>query len=77
MAKGTPFATDLGEKSHDAARGRVPQSAPFDLRQRSLRLGQPEGHLHGPVHRDGRGQLGAGLFPLTGCGIQRAGNVLV
>ena len=34
--------------------------------------GQPERHVHGPVQLDGGGQLGAGLLPLAGRGIQRA-----
>jgi DDE family transposase len=38
-----------------------PWSARFHLRQRCLRLGQPEGHLHGPVESNRSGQLGAGL----------------
>jgi hypothetical protein len=46
------------------------------LGQHCLRLGQPEGHLHGAVERDGRGQGGAGLLPLTGLRIQRAETVV-
>ena len=42
------------------------------LRQRRLGLGQPEGHCHLPVEREGRRQLSAGLLPLTGRGIQCA-----
>src|SRR5262249_28532399 len=42
------------------------------LRQRRLGLGQPEGHLHRAVKRDGCGQLGTGLLPLGSRGIQRA-----
>src|SRR5215470_5872501 len=42
------------------------------LRQRRLRLGQPEGHVHGPIQRYGSGQLGAGLLWLAALGIQRA-----
>jgi len=30
-------------------------SLPLHLRQRCFRLGQPERHLHGAIHRDGRG----------------------
>ena len=40
--------------------------------QRRLRLGQPEGHVHGAIQVDGGGQLGAGLLPLACLGIQRA-----
>src|SRR5262245_30953869 len=40
-------------------------SARFHLRQRRLRLRQPEGHVHSPVHRDGGRQLGMGLLPLA------------
>jgi hypothetical protein len=40
------------------------------LRQRRLRLGQPERHVHGPIHLDGRGQRSAGLFPLSHRSIQ-------
>ncbi len=46
-------------------------SARFHLRQRRLRLRQPEGHVHGPVHRDGGRQLGMGLLPLASLRIQR------
>src|SRR5262249_20138277 len=34
------------------------------LRQRRLRLGQPEGHVHRPIQRHGSRQLGAGLLLL-------------
>src|SRR5262249_47581604 len=44
----------------------------FHLRQDSLCLGQREGHLHGAVRLDGGGQLGAGLLPLAGGGVQGA-----
>ena len=50
--------------------------APLHQRQRRLRLGQPEGHVHRRVHLDGRGQLGAGLLTLAGGGIQRAQPVV-
>ena len=40
--------------------------------QRCLRLGQPEGHLHGAVQRNGGGQSGAGLLSPTYGGIQGA-----
>src|SRR5215468_4597330 len=42
------------------------------LRQCRFCLGEPEGHVHRRVHLDGRGQLRAGLFPLTGRGVQCA-----
>src|SRR5712691_10851413 len=46
---------------------------PLHLCQRCLRLGQPEGHLHGTVQLHGRGQCSAGLLPLAdGNNIQRA-----
>jgi len=35
------------------------------LRQRRLGLGQPEGHVHGPVQVDGSGQRSAGLLRLV------------
>jgi hypothetical protein len=44
--------------------------------QRHLRLGQPEGHVHGTIHRDSHGQCSAGLFPLAYRGIQRAEAVV-
>src|SRR4029450_12384030 len=47
-------------------------SARCHLRQRRLRLRQPEGHVHGPVHRDGGRQLGVGLLPTAALRIQRA-----
>src|SRR5262245_34472117 len=40
------------------------------LRQCGLSLGQPEGHVHGTVQGDGGGQLGTGLLPLAGGGVQ-------
>ena len=40
------------------------------LRQRRLRLGQPEGHVHRAVQLDGGGQLGAGLAAVSDRGIQ-------
>ena len=42
------------------------------LRQRCLRLGQPEGHVHGAVERDSSGQLSARLLLLAGLEIQGA-----
>src|SRR5262245_41728945 len=45
--------------------------SPLHLRQRRLRLRQPEGHLHGVVQRDSSRKLGAGLlWPAAPC-IQR------
>ena len=49
----------------------APSLLPLYLRQCSLRLRQPEDHVHGPVQRDGSGQLGTSLR-LLGYGIQRA-----
>ena len=46
-------------------------SPPLHLRQRRLRLGQPEGHVHGAVQVDGGGQGGAGLLPLAGLAYSR------
>src|SRR4030095_12522707 len=40
--------------------------------QRSLRLGQPEGHVHGTIQVDSGSQLGAGLLLLARLGIPRA-----
>src|SRR5215831_4709339 len=40
--------------------------------QRQLRLREPERHVHGAIHLDGRGQHSTGLLPLAGLGIQRA-----
>ncbi len=37
----------------------------------ALRLGQPEGHVHGAVQVDGGRQFSAGLLPLVDLGIQR------
>lgn len=42
------------------------------LHQRRLGLGQPEGHVHSAVQRDGSGQFSAGLLPLTSRGVQGA-----
>jgi hypothetical protein len=42
------------------------------LRERRLRLGEPEGHVHGAVQRDGSGQLSLGLLPLASRGVQGA-----
>jgi hypothetical protein len=42
------------------------------LRQRHLCLGQPEGHLHGPVQLDGRAQGSPGLLCSSHLAIQRA-----
>src|SRR6266478_6385845 len=82
---GDSFAWYCGDGSHTMTRwspagaGQVhlpgwphSPSLPLDLRQCSLRLGQPEGHLHGPVQVYGSRQLSTGLLPLTGRGIQRA-----
>ena len=44
----------------------------FHLRQRRLGLREPEGHLHSLIHLDSGRQLGTGLLPLPGGGIQRA-----
>jgi hypothetical protein len=43
-----------------------------DLRQGGFSLGQPEGHLHGPVEVDGGGQLGLRLLPRAGLGVEGA-----
>ena len=40
--------------------------------QRRLRVGKPEGHVHGTVQRDGSGQLDAGLLWPSQLGIQDA-----
>src|SRR5262249_5404005 len=40
------------------------------LRQRHLGLGQPEGHVHDTVQREGGRQFGVSLFPLAGGGVQ-------
>src|SRR5262249_33509123 len=42
------------------------------LRQYRLSLGEPEGHLHGPVQVDGGIQMGTGLLLLACPSIQRA-----
>src|SRR5262245_60054255 len=47
----------------------APSLLPLHLRQCSLRLGQPEDHVHGPVQRDGSRQFSARLLLLIGCGI--------
>ena len=44
--------------------------SPFHLRQRRLRLREPEGHVHRTIKRDGRRQCRAGLLPLTRLGVQ-------
>src|SRR5262245_16839184 len=49
---------------------------PFHLRQHRLCLGQPEGHVHGPVQGDSSGQFSMGLLALTSRGIQRAQPVV-
>src|SRR4029453_17565825 len=40
------------------------------LRQRRLGLEQPEGHVHGQVQRNSRGQLSTGLLPLVCLDVQ-------
>jgi len=42
----------------------------MNSRQRCLRLWKPEGHAHGPQERQGGGQFGAGLLPLSYPAIQ-------
>jgi hypothetical protein len=42
------------------------------LHQRRFGLGKPEGHVHDAIQGDGGSQLGAGLLPLTGRGVQGA-----
>src|SRR5215471_13732967 len=42
------------------------------LRQRRLRLGEPEGHVHGAVQRHGSRQFGVGLLSLLHLRIQHA-----
>ena len=41
------------------------------LRQCGFGLGQPEGHVHGPVEVDGGGQGGAGLLSTAGLAYSR------
>ncbi len=48
----------------------------INLHQHSLRLGEPEGHLHGTVQLDGGGQFGTGLLPLAELGIQGTETVV-
>jgi hypothetical protein len=43
---------------------------PLHLCQRCLCLGQPEGHVHGAVQVDRRGQLGASLLVLIGLDVE-------
>jgi hypothetical protein len=56
----------------------APHGMPFlgvssvDLRQCGLRLGEPEGHVHGAVEGKSGGELGAGLLRPTSLGIQAA-----
>ena len=45
---------------------------PLHLRQRRLGLGQPEGHVHRPIHLDRRRQGRPGRLLLTSRGIQPA-----
>ena len=45
---------------------------PLHLRQRRFGLGQPEGHVHGAVQRNGGGQLGSGLLRASRLSIQGA-----
>src|SRR5262245_23955610 len=47
-------------------------SALLHLHQCCLRLGQPEGHVHGPVEVDSGGQCGLRLLPLAGPGVEGA-----
>jgi hypothetical protein len=42
------------------------------LRQYGFGLGEPEGHVHGPVEDNGGGQGGAGLLALAGGSVQGA-----
>jgi hypothetical protein len=46
------------------------------LRQHGFGLGQPEGHVHGAVERDGSRQLGTGLLPTARLAIQLAQPVV-
>src|SRR4029453_12564095 len=52
--------------------GPPPESSCFHLRQRRLRLRQPEDHVHRTVHLNSRRERNTGLLPLAGGGIQRA-----
>src|SRR5262249_35836353 len=71
--RGWPMgAPVLGEKSLNKASQRFLRSALLYLGQRCLGLWEPEGHLHCLVQIDSCGELGAGLLPLAGLGIQRA-----
>src|SRR5215468_10380005 len=54
---GRSCETLLGEKSRNKARECFPRSSPLHLRQRRLRLRQPEGHVHTSVHFNSRRQL--------------------
>src|SRR5262249_10481546 len=63
--------SELGETSHDKARGHVPQSAPLYLCRRCLGLWEPENHLHSAVHFESRRQCDLSLLALADRGIQR------
>src|SRR5262249_16932021 len=60
----------LGICQDDAARAPLPLS-PY-MRERRLRLGEPEGHVHSAVEVDGRSQGGTRLCPPTSLRIQGA-----
>src|SRR5882724_3328596 len=45
---------------------------PFNLRQHSLCLGQPEDHAHSVVQLDGSGQFGASWLPMADLGVEGA-----
>ena len=61
----------FGQHTQDEA-ARAPLPLLLYLREHCLCLRQPEGHVHGAVEVDGRGQFGTSLLPLarsphTGC----------
>jgi hypothetical protein len=66
------FAMGAVIRRHVPLPGTLLASCPNYLCQRPLGLGQPEGHLHGTIHLDGSGQLGASLLTPTNLAIQRA-----
>src|SRR5215471_14137505 len=79
---GRDKAKGQGQACHNAAE-RVPWRrlhiaswVALYLRQCRCGLGQPEGHVHGPVQCHGRPKGAASLLPLSSGGIQQAETTL-
>src|SRR5262245_10396526 len=66
------LAPKLGETSRNKISERFPGLTPLYLCQRRFGFREPEGHVHGLVQIDSRGELGTGLLALAGHGRQDA-----